>query len=175
MEPILILIIAIAIIALGIGLGLGLNLITIIAVILFSLGMLYQFGTNAMIEQDQTRRRIAYETRDDATIKTLDDDQELEQKRAASNRTMMDEESNSNSSNNNNNDDELNVDPENGKVDESRTCSNTDEESNTSETLPSVIIVDIDTNSSTSVDDEDGEIDIETGELEASPHDNEAQ
>ena len=172
MEPILIMILAIAIIALGIGLGLGLNLITIIAVIFFSLGMLYHCGTNAMIEQDQTRRRIAYETRDDATIKTFDDDQELEKKRTASNRTMVDEESNSSSKNNY---EELNVDPDNDKVNDSRTCSNTSEESNSSETLPSVIIVDIDTNSSTSVDNEDDDIDIETGPLEASSHHHDPQ
>lgn len=43
------------------------------AIIVFAMGMLWYCSVSAMNEEHRERQRIAYETRDDATIKTYDD------------------------------------------------------------------------------------------------------
>jgi len=49
------------------------TLIILSSAIVFFVGMLWHCTVSSMIEESRKRRQLAYETRDDATIKTYDD------------------------------------------------------------------------------------------------------
>ena len=148
---------------------------------LVGFGMLYHCGTEAAIEEHQTRRRIAYETRDDATIKTFDDDLELEKKRTNRNQNQNhDEENPASSEESHTHTNSMTEQDDSHAIDEIIVNNNDGNdgktekepsESSQTETPPSMIIVDIEMDSTSTTsenDDHDDDIaemaDIERGE-----------